>query len=45
VFKDQDQKQIKSFPAAADPTEHRVLLVGPALAGKALVGTPRIDGD
>jgi hypothetical protein len=40
VFEDQDQKQINSFPAEAGPTEQRVLLVGPALAGKASVGTP-----
>jgi hypothetical protein len=42
AYEDQDQKQIKSFPAEAGPTDgcagfywlNALLLVGPALAGK-----------
>ena len=33
------------FPAKAGPTERTRSPVGPALAGKASVGTPRIDRD
>jgi hypothetical protein len=42
AYEDQDQTQIKGFPAKASPTGHRVHSVGPALAGKRPAQAPII---